>query len=60
MTRQPCRRITTRNDDESRHVNLSWKTWMVIFVSCFATFAQVGTDLPIQQPNELKSPNGAA
>ena len=26
---------------EARHINLTWKSWMVVFVSCFAITAQV-------------------
>lgn len=26
---------------EARHINLTWKSWMVVFVTCFAIMAQV-------------------
>ena len=26
---------------EAQHVNLSWRTWVVVFVACFAVMAQV-------------------
>jgi len=26
---------------EAQHINLTWKSWMVVFVTCFAIMAQV-------------------
>lgn len=26
---------------EAQHINLSWRSWMVVFVTCFAIMAQV-------------------
>jgi hypothetical protein len=26
---------------EAEHINLSWRSWMVVFVTCFAIMAQV-------------------
>ena len=26
---------------QAEHINLTWKTWIVVFVSCFAIMAQV-------------------
>ena len=30
------------------HIHLTWKTWMVVFISCFAIMAQV--NVPIKRP----------
>jgi hypothetical protein len=27
--------------NEAQHINLSWRTWVVVFVACFAIMAQV-------------------
>lgn len=27
--------------EEAQHINLSWRSWMVVFVTCFAIMAQV-------------------
>ncbi|MCJ1420476.1 hypothetical protein MMC32_006833 [Xylographa parallela] len=35
----PVVRIDSYLDDE--HINLSWRSWMVVFVTCFAIMAQV-------------------
>lgn len=37
--------------EEVYHVRLSWKTWVVVFISCFAIMAQVfvSVRLPISQ-----------
>lgn len=30
-----------RDYQEAEHINLSWRSWMVVFVTCFAIMAQV-------------------
>ncbi len=35
----PMQHIQDLNDAE--HINLSWRSWLVVFVTCFAIMAQV-------------------
>jgi hypothetical protein len=35
----PTQHIQELNDAE--HINLSWRSWLVVFVTCFAIMAQV-------------------
>jgi hypothetical protein len=35
----PIQHIQELNDAE--HINLSWRSWLVVFVTCFAIMAQV-------------------
>lgn len=43
-------------DETPSHIHLTWKTWMVVFISCFAIMAQVIQSIRIIEEPLVSAP----